>query len=950
MSSPLLEKLRQTSPFSGANAAYVEQLYEDYLLDPDSIDPGWRAHFDALPGKSATADTPHSSIRQQFAEQARTATSDAPCKKLTPDAAEKQTAVLRLINAYRVRGHQNASLDPLKLRELEILDELTPEHHHLQQSDMLKEFHTGSLYAPNRLPLNQIINFLKEVYTQHSGFEYMHITATEEKRWLQKRIEGYRARPVLNSDDRIWLLKLLTAAEGLERYLHSRYVGQKRFSLEGGDSLIPLLDELIQRAGKARMEEIVIGMAHRGRLNVLTNIVGKSPGDLFDEFEGKKESHGIIIAGDVKYHMGFSADIETPGHAIHVALGFNPSHLEIISPVIEGSVRARQMRRKDLKGDKVLPVLIHGDAAFAGQGVVMETLQLSQARGFSTGGTVHIVINNQIGFTVSNPLDSRSTAYCTDVGKMVQAPVFHVNGDDPEAVIFITRLAMDYRNTFHKDVIIDLVCYRRLGHNEADEPAVTQPMMYDKIRNHATARTLYAESLIAADVITPEEVQQMVSDYRDALDRGEIVSRPVKKGLLNPYAAHWREHKGFAWSDTAETAVDANLLVELGMRLIELPRDFIPHSRIKRLLENRRRMAEGELLADWGYAENLAYASLLHGGENVRLCGQDSGRGTFFHRHAILHNQRDGSSFVPLKQIAADGANFTIIDSLLSEEAVLGFEYGYAAADPETLVIWEAQFGDFANVAQVVIDQFITSAGTKWGLSCNITMLLPHGQEGQGAEHSSARLERFLQLSAENNIQVCVPTTPAQIFHLLRRQVIRPSRIPLIALTPKSLLRHPLATSPIHELAEGGFQPVISEIDPIDPAGVKRVIACSGKVYYELLEARRSRKLTDTAIIRIEELYPFPREYFTAAILPFVNARSLIWCQEEPQNQGAWDQIKHRLVNHVPNERHLYYVGRCSSAAPATGYHPMHEMQQETLIDDALCGNINPKMNRRVPS
>ena len=950
MSSPLLEKLRRTSPFSGANAAYIEQLYEDYLLDPDSIDPGWREHFDALPGESATVDTPHSKIRQQFAEQAKAAANATPCKKLTPDAAEKQSAVLRLINAYRVRGHQNASLDPLKLRALEVLDELTPEHHHLQQSDMLKEFHTGSLYAPNRLPLTEIIDFLKEVYTQHSGFEYMHITATEEKRWLQKRIEGYRARPVLDSDDRIWLLKLLTAAEGLERYLHSRYVGQKRFSLEGGDSLIPLLDELIQRAGKARMEEIVIGMAHRGRLNVLTNIVGKSPCDLFDEFEGKKESHGIIIAGDVKYHMGFSADIETSGHAIHVALGFNPSHLEIIAPVIEGSVRARQMRRMDFQGDKVLPVLIHGDASFAGQGVVMETLQLSQARGFSTGGTVHIVINNQIGFTVSNPLDSRSTAYCTDVGKMVQAPVFHVNGDDPEAVIFITRLAMDYRNTFHKDVIIDLVCYRRLGHNEADEPAVTQPMMYDKIRNHATARTLYAESLIAADVITPDEVEQMVSDYRDALDQGEIVSRPVKKGVLNPYAAHWQEHKGFAWSDTAETAVDANLLVELGMKLIELPRGFIPHSRIKRLLESRRRMAESELLADWGYAENLAYASLLHEGHNVRLCGQDSGRGTFFHRHAILHNQRDGSSYVPLKQTAADGANFTIIDSLLSEEAVLGFEYGYAAADPETLVIWEAQFGDFANVAQVVIDQFITSAGTKWGLSCNITLLLPHGQEGQGAEHSSARLERFLQLSAENNIQVCVPTTPAQIFHLLRRQVIRPSRIPLIALTPKSLLRHPLATSPIHDLAEGGFQPVIGEIDPIKPADVKRVIACSGKVYYELLEARRSRELTDTAIIRIEELYPFPREHFAAATLPFVNAKTLIWCQEEPQNQGAWDQIKHRLTWQMPDKRHLYYVGRCSSAAPATGYHPMHEMQQETLVDDALCGNINPKMNRRVPS
>lgn len=948
--SSLLEMLSQTSPLQGANAAYIEQLYEEYLRDPDSIDNSWRKHFDSLSAPSPSAEIPHSDIRRHFAEQARSTSQAVPCRKLSSDAAEKHAAVLRLINAYRVRGHQNAALDPLQLRKLEVLDELTPEHHHLYQGDMHKVFHTGSLYAPDRLPLEEIIEFLKQVYTQHSGFEYMHITATEEKRWLQRRIEGYRSRPVLDADDRIWLLKLLTAAEGLERYLHSRYVGQKRFSLEGGDALIPLLDELIQRAGTAQMEEIVIGMAHRGRLNVLTNIVGKPPCDLFNEFEGKRESHGSIVAGDVKYHMGFSTDIATPGHTVHVALGFNPSHLEIINPVIEGSVRARQMRRKDYRGDKVLAVLIHGDASFSGQGVVMETMQLSQARGFSTGGTVHIVINNQIGFTVSNPLDSRSTTYCTDVGKMVQSPVFHVNGDDPEAVIFATRMALDYRNTFHKDVIIDLVCYRRLGHNEADEPAVTQPMMYNKIRSHPTARSLYADQLVTDKIITAEQVQQMASDYRDALDRGEVVSRPVQKGVVNPYAAHWEEHRGFAWSDSADTAVDARLLRELGLRQLELPRDFQPHPRIKRLLDNRRRMADGEQLADWGYAENLAYASLLHTGNNVRLCGQDSGRGTFFHRHAILHNQQDGSSFVPLKQIAAGRAEFTIIDSLLSEEAVLGFEYGYAAADPCTLVIWEAQFGDFANVAQVVIDQFITSAGTKWGLSCNLTMLLPHGQEGQGAEHSSARLERFLQLSAEQNIQVCVPSTPAQIFHLLRRQVIRPSRIPLVALTPKSLLRHPLATSPLKELAAGSFQPVIGEIDAIDPAGVERVIACSGKVYYDLLEERRIREQHDTAIIRVEELYPFPREYFSAATRPYENAHTLIWCQEEPQNQGAWDQIKHRLVRLIPDECRLYYVGRYASAAPATGYPPMFEMQQETLVDDALRGNINAKMNRRVPS
>ena len=954
MGTSLLERLRTSSALSGANAAFIEDLYDDYLQDPSSVPADWRKRFDDLIAESgAAAEISHRPIRANFIRLAREQPAGAaPCvERLSPGAAEKQASVLRLINAHRVRGHQNADLDPLHLSAPEQLPELDPHFHHLADADLDTVFNTGSLYAPDRMSLREIIGFVRQVYTGHIGFEYMHITATEEKRWLQKRIEGYGAQPELTDEDRRRLLQLLTAAEGLEKYLHTRYVGQKRFSLEGGDALIPLLDELVQRAGKKSIQEVVIGMAHRGRLNVLTNIVGKPPRELFDEFEGRKEARGIMSAGDVKYHMGFHSDVDTEGGPVHVAVGFNPSHLEIISPVIEGSVKARQMRRGDLKGDTVLPVLIHGDAAFAGQGVVMETLQLSQARGFRTGGTVHIVINNQIGFTVSNPLDSRSTTYCTDVGKMVQAPVFHVNGDDPEAVIFATRLALDFRITFNKDVIIDLVCYRRLGHNEADEPAVTQPKMYEKIRNHAPPRARYADRLIASGLISPDDVQRMVSEYRDGLEQGMVVSRPVLCGLQNPYATNWSRYTSGKWDDPAETRVDSDTLEEIALKLLTLPQGFNLHPRVAKIYEDRRRMAEGEQLLDWGFAENLAYATLINQGFGVRLCGQDSGRGTFFHRHASVYDQNTGERHIPLQHIMpGDHPTVAVIDSLLSEEAVLGFEYGYAVSDPERMVIWEAQFGDFANVAQVVVDQFISSGGAKWGLYNGLTLLLPHGYEGQGAEHSSARLERFLQLCAEKNMQVCVPTTPAQIFHLLRRQMVRPLRMPLIVMTPKSLLRHKDATSKLKELSQGAFQMVIDDIDGLKPKEVKKVILCSGKVYYELLELRRSQERNDTAILRIEQLYPFPKKRLMEALKPYRHVDTVIWCQEEPQNQGAWDQIKHRLFEQMWPGAQLYYVGRAVSPAPAVGYPRLHLVQQETLVEDANAGNINPEMNTRIPS
>jgi 2-oxoglutarate dehydrogenase E1 component len=806
--SAILELFRSSGALYGGNAAFIEDLYERYLKDPESVDLAWRERFQVMHQEAAN-EVPHGPVRENFlrlAQESRSRARARSTERLEPAAAEKQSAVLSLINAYRYRGHQIARIDPIKLRETPKIADLDPSYHNLEPDDMDQVFHTGSLYAPDRMPLREIIAMVDQIYCGTVGAEYMHITDTQEKRWIQKRLEGYRATPELDSADRRWLLTLLSAAEGFEKYLHQRYVGQKRFSLEGGDALIPLLDELIQRAGRKGQKELVIGMAHRGRLSVLTNIFGKPPQDIFDEFEGRVQMDWRQMAGDVKYHMGFATDIDTPGGIVHLVLGFNPSHLEIINPVIEGSVRARQRRRHDRSGDLVLPVLIHGDAAFAGQGVVMETLQLSQTRSYATGGTVHVVINNQIGFTTSNPLDTRSTLYSTDVAKMVQAPVLHVNGDDPEAVIFVTRMALDFRNQFHKDVIIDLVCYRRLGHNEADEPAVTQPMMYKKIRQHPTPRAIYADRLIADGILSKDEVDAMVVDYRDSIEQGVVVARPVLCGLDHVYKVDWGFCRGTDWDQNVETGVPIERLRALSDALLQVPLGFELHPRVEKLWDERRKMAHGDQLINWGFAENLAYATLLDAGIPVRLSGQDAGRGTFFHRHAKIHDQLTGDAYTPLQHLDEHQGAFIAIDSILSEEAVLAYEYGFATAEPNALTLWEAQFGDFANGAQVVIDQFITSAGTKWGLCCGLVMLLPHGLEGQGAEHSSARLERFLQLCAEHNIQVCTPTTPAQMYHLLRRQMVRDYRKPLIVMTPKSLLRHRLAVSSLDDMVSGQFK------------------------------------------------------------------------------------------------------------------------------------------------
>ncbi len=935
----LLQQFTESSAYYGANAHFIEELYERFLQDPDSVEESWRENFKALPKNNGTdVEIPHTPIRSRFENLKTSAQNRASTTDTTSIAnmLQKQSSVTRLIHQYRVSGHNQADCDPLGLHPHPPAPDLDPIYYGLSEMDMDTAFDTGTLYGDEKLPLRQILNILRETYCGNIGSEYAHIVDIGISAWITNRLEGTRARLDISKDKKLQILQLLTAAEGIEKYLHRKYVGQKRFSLEGGECLIPTLDELIQLSGTYGTQEVVIGMAHRGRLNVLINALGKSPNILFDEFEGSHGPTQQASSGDVKYHMGFSSDVDTPGGPVHLALAFNPSHLEIINPVVEGSVRARQDRRGDNGEREVLPILIHGDAAFAGQGVVMETLNLAETPAYSTGGTIHIVINNQIGFTTSNPFDARSTLYCTDVANMIQAPIFHVNGDDPEAVLFVTQLAIDYRFEFQKDVVIDIICYRRHGHNEADEPSVTQPMMYKKIRNHPTTHKIYADKLVTEGILTTEGTKQMERDYLAALEQGEKVSTTVLEQVVNPYTVKWSQFFGSGWNVPCNTRLPLDQIRALTDTMTALPPGFELHSRVAKIQESRKKMAAGALPIDWGYAEVLAYASIVTQGRAVRLTGQDVGRGTFFHRHAILHNQIDGKTYIPLNNLSKNQANFHIYNSLLSEEGVLGFEYGYSTAEPDSLVIWEAQFGDFANGAQVVIDQFISSGETKWGRLCALTMLLPHGQEGQGAEHSSARLERYLQLCAEHNIQICVPTTPAQIFHLLRRQVLRPYRKPLIIMSPKSLLRHKLAVATLEQLSQGQFEPVISELDQVDPNKVTRIVLCSGKVYFDLLQARRDDHIDHIAILRVEQLYPFPLEHLTDEFNKYPNFKELIWCQEEPQNQGAWYQIKHRFLDLIGSHISLRYVGRPMSAAPAVGNFKVYVENQKNVVASAL--------------
>ncbi|TVS08628.1 MAG: 2-oxoglutarate dehydrogenase E1 component [Gammaproteobacteria bacterium] len=944
MQDSLMEIMRRTSHLSGGNVAYIEQLYESYLEDANSVPEEWRAHFEKLPrvDGAIAPDVPHAPIRTHFELLGRSRNRARPVAmrpEVSSEHEKKQVRVLELISAYRHRGHKRANIDPLGLMERPATPVLDLAYHRLSDADLDTVFQTGSFFFGDpEAPLKEIIKALEATYCGTVGAEFMHIMDEAEKLWVQQRLESVRSHPDYAVDVQKMIAERLTAAEGLEKYLHNRYPGTKRFGLEGGEAMIPAMHECLQRAGSHGIVETVIGMAHRGRLNVLVNILGKQPEELFDEFEGKVPKGGG--SGDVKYHQGFSCNVMTPGGEMHVALSFNPSHLEIVNPVVEGSVRARQDRRLDYQNKKVLPLLIHGDAAIAGQGVVMETFQMSQTRGFRTGGTIHVVINNQVGFTMSRQDDARSTEYCTEVAKMVQAPILHVNGDDPEAVVFAMQLAVDYRMEFHKDVVIDLVCYRRRGHNEAEEPAKTQPQMYTKIRKHPTTRTLYVRQLVEAGVIKEEDAEVQVESYRDALDTGRHVALSLVSEPDSSLFVDWRPYLGHEWTSPCDTRFELDTLQRLANQLLEVPEGFVLHRQVEKLLEDRRKMTAGAMPINWGYAETMAYATLLHEEHPVRLTGQDSGVGTFSHRHATLYDQKTGKRHIPLNHLS-ELPTFDIYDSLLSEEAVLAFEYGYATTMPTALVIWEAQFGDFVNGAQVVIDQFIVSGEHKWQRLCGLTMLLPHGYEGAGPEHSSARLERFLQLCAEHNIQVCVPTTPAQVFHMLRRQVKRPLRKPLVVMTPKSLLRHKLAVSTLEDLCDGSFQTVIGEVDALEADNVERVVMCSGKVYYDLLQQRRDDDRKDVAIVRIEQLYPFPEEELAAALAPFKNTKDVVWCQEEPMNQGAWYPSQHhmRRVIHGHNSSiYLRYAGRDASAAPAAGYMSVHLEQQERLVKDALYG------------
>ena len=932
--SSTLEQLYQTSHLYGGNAPYIETWYETWLEDPDSVPEQWRKYFESMPA-AEKPEAGHIEVGERF-RNLSLGSNDYPATG-TEFTDHKQAGVSRMVNSFRIRGHEIAKLNPMGIAHHAPVADLELGFHDLNESDLEHEFATGSLAAPPRMKLKDILDLCKRVYCKSIGAEYMHIVDTAKRDWMRERLEGSQGFYDVNDDDRLRILQMLTAAEGLEKYLHTRYVGQKRFSLEGGDSLIPLLHETMLHAGTNGVEEVVMGMAHRGRLNVLVNILGKSPSMLFDEFEGKHGETDPDRPGDVKYHLGYASDIQTPGGEMHMALAFNPSHLEIVDPVVLGSARARQVRRGDTAHDKVMPILIHGDAAFSGQGVIMELFQMSEVRGFAVGGTLHVVINNQIGFTTSNLVDTRSTLYCTAVAKMVHAPIFHVNADDPEAVHHVMKIACDFRQQFKRDVVIDLVCYRRHGHNEADEPAATQPMMYKTIRSMQTTRQKYAEDLVSRNIVEPDYPQLLMDEYRRRLDDGEQVADVESHPRNNKHAAKWQnfDHGGSFTGRGIETGLDIAEITRLSEKMTKLPDGFTLHPRVNKIIQDRQKMARGELRLDWGFCETVAYASLINSGTSLRLVGQDSGRGTFFHRHAVLHNQVDGSIFTPLAEINRQ-VDVNVIDSLLSEEAVTGFEYGYATAAPETLVIWEAQFGDFVNGAQVVIDQFLSSGEAKWGRLCGLVMFLPHGYEGQGPEHSSARLERFMQLCSNDNIQVCVPSTPAQMFHMIRRQMIMKTRKPLIVMTPKSLLRNKASTSLLGDLANGSFELLIDDARIIDKKKVKRVVLCSGKVYYDLVEAAETTKVKDIAVVRVEQLYPIPHEELTSVLNSYPDDCEIAWCQEEPQNQGAWYQTIHNLQAHMHHEQTLYYTGRPSSASPAVGYYAVHIEEQNALVRDAI--------------
>ncbi len=949
----------QDSYLSGANIDFIEGLYARYLEDPSSVDPSWREVFErndgigrpiynTTPIEPPPAATPAKGGKSKAGGAALAlAPVSAPAPQPAVVHAQDmglQARVDQTLSAFRLRGHLRAKLDPLDrprpplehAADLGMVDET-----HFSTAEMEQTVESANVFPEPRVKLGELLGRLHRTYTGSVGVEYMHMLDSERRRWLMRRMEYTENRTDFSADEQRHLLTKLSYAEGFENFLHTKYVGVKRFSLDGGESLVPMMDAILEVGGDMGLKEVVIGMAHRGRLNVLRNVLGKTSAQIFSEFEGPLNPQQYMGRGDVKYHMGFSSDHTTrAGQSIHLSLAFNPSHLEAVNPVVEGRTRAKQDRSGDTERTRVMPLLIHGDAAFIGQGVVAETLNLSRLRGYETGGTLHIVINNQVGFT-TDPDDSRSSIYSTALAQMLDIPIFHVNGDDPEACVHVGRLVSEYRQTFRSDVVIDLICYRRYGHNEGDDPSFTQPAMYEIIRKHPTVRTRYAQRLAEQGRIPAEESeaikQRCLKEFDEALTQARTESQFKEPSALEGL---WKAYKGGHPEDSpaVATAVDKETLRGYLKKLAEAPEGFSVHRDVERtVLRKRRSMLETEQL-QWSEGEALAYASLLAEGYSVRISGQDSERGTFSHRHSVLHDVKTGEEFVPLRQFPTGRGQFQVFNSPLSEMGVLGFEYGYSLDVPDGLIIWEAQFGDFANGAQIIIDQFIAAAETKWRRLSGLTLLLPHGYEGQGPEHSSARLERFLNLCAEDNIQVCYPTTPAQIFHLLRRQMVRPLRKPLVVMSPKSLLRRPEATSSLNDLTQGSFQEVIH--DRVEPAGVTRLLLCSGKVYYDLVKARDERKDDSIAIVRLEQLYPFPGDELAGLVAKMPKLTELFWVQEEPRNAGAWHFMYPRLHTlakaHGQGAVNVDYIGRAEAASPATGIHQTHNLEQQLIVEEAI--------------
>mgnify|MGYP003324411848 FL=1 len=929
MTKPIEDRIRESFKYGG-NSLYLEELYEKYITNPEEIAQEWRSYFDSI--ANGQKEINHSTVKEKyknFIAKRIPANSET-----TVLESPKSSEVQNFVNAFRRRGHEIANIDPLNLRKQKSISDLELSFHNLSEADLETSFSLSNFQKGKAIKLKDIKASIQNTYASKIGYEFMHIGGSKIRKWFLDKIEGKPTPYDFSDDERKQILKRVVDSEGLEKFLASKYPGAKRFGLEGGESLIPLLDTLIEDFGSKGVKEICLGMSHRGRLNVLVNVMGKKPSELFSEFAEELEAHDART-GDVKYHLGFSSNILTSGGEVHLSLGSNPSHLEIVNPVILGSVKARQDRRQDELKDKVVPILMHGDASFAGQGVVMEILQLSQTRAFGVGGTIHIVVNNQIGFTTSLKKDARSTEYCTDVAKMIEAPIIHVNGDDPEACVMAAKLAVEFRDTFKRDIIIDFVCYRRRGHNESDEPFATQPLMYGKIKAKKTVTELYSEDLIQKNIIDAEKFENFKSQYRQNMEKGELVALSMATDPDKSMYFDWTPYLKPDLKKSYPTAVTKTNLDEALKYCFMFPENLVMQKQVEKLYEERKLMAKGEQRINWGFAEMLAYATLLAEGYPVRITGQDSRRGTFSHRHLVVKDQNTGVGYVPLSKLNDGNKKFEIYDSLLSEEAVLGFEYGYSSTWPEGLVIWEAQFGDFANVAQVVIDQFIVSAETKWGRLSGLTMLLPHGYEGQGPEHSSCRLERFLQQCAYDNIQVCVPTIPSQIFHLLRRQTVKPQRKPLVVLTPKSLLRNPMATSDISDLSQGTYQNII--IDKINNQP-RKVILCCGKVYFDLVSEIKKKDIKDIQLVRLEQLYPFP-ESELISFTKKIKCKDFYWVQEEPENMGAWLMIRHRIekvLNETKKGYKLSSISRNPSAAPAGGYQKYHQKRQKEIVRKAL--------------